>query len=216
MSWLQRLLHRKRLERQLQAELQDHLERQISENLRAGMSRDEARRSAYLHFGGLEQIREDCRDARGMRWLDMIYQDIRFACRTLVKSAGFTIAAVCTLALGIGANTAIFSIINGVILRLLPYREPSRLVAVQEQLRTSSEDYAFSYPDFLDCARASRSFQGIAAWRNSGVNISAPGEPEYIRARQVSAGFLSVLGVDRFLGASFFRKRINAARHRSR
>jgi len=203
MNWWRRLTNRKRLERQLQAELQYHLERQVADNLHAGMTEQAARRRASLQFGGIEQIREDCRDARGTRWVERTFQDIRFAWRTLRKSPGFTIAALSTLALGIGANTAIFSVINGVILRPLPYRDPSRLVAVEEQERASGENFAFSYPDFLDCKRASRSFQGSAAWRNLGVNVTSPAEPEYVRALQVSAGFLSVLGIKPIRGREF-------------
>ncbi len=203
MNWWRRVLGRRTLERQLKAELQYHLERQIADNLRAGMTEEEARHSASLQFGGMEQIQEDCRDARGTGWLETLVQDVRFAWRTLRRSPGFAAGAVCTLALGIGANTAIFSVINGVILRPLPYRDPSRLVAVQEQLRKTGENFAFSYPDFLDCKRASHSFESIAAWRNKGINITSPGEPEYMSARQVSAGFLSVLGIRPVLGREF-------------
>jgi predicted permease len=168
-----------------------------------GGHRKRRRDATLLRFGGIEQIKEDCRDARGTRWVETMLQDIRFASRSLRKSSGFAIGAVCTLALGIGANTAIFSVINGVILRPLPYRDPARLVAVQEQLRASGQDFAFSYPDFLDCKRASHSFEKMAAWRNFGMNVTSPGEPEYVCGRQVSAGFLSVLGIKPLIGREF-------------
>ncbi len=203
MSWWGRLVHRKRLEGQLRAELEYHLERQAADNLRAGMTEEEARRNAALQFGGVEQIREDCRDARGTRGVEATYQDIRFAWRMLRKSPGFAAAAVCTLALGIGANTAIFSVINGVILRPLPYREPGRLVALEEQSQTLGRRIAFSYLDFLDCKRASQSLEGIAAYRDYGVNVTSPGEAEYLHAQEISAGFLSTLGIKLFLGREF-------------
>lgn len=203
MTWWSRLIHRKHLEKQLHSELQFHLEQQIADNCRAGMTNKEAHRQATLQFGGIEQIKENCRDARGTRWLEATVQDVRFAWRTLSKNPGFSIAAICTLALGIGANTAIFSVINSVILRPLPYREPERLVAVNEQFKATRQNFAFSYPDFLDCQRMSRSFESIAAVRNQAVNITSPGEPEYIRGRQVSAGFLAVLGITPLLGREF-------------
>jgi predicted permease len=202
MNWLRRLVEKKRLEMQLQTELQDHLERQAADYLRDGLSEAEALRHARLKFGGVEGVKEDCRDARRTRWVESTLQDARFAARTLRKSPGFALAAIATLALGIGANTAIFSVINGVILRALPYTDPERLVAVEERLRTG-ENFAFSYPDFLDVQRASRSFVGIAAYRWSGVNVTSPGEPAYIHSQQVSAGFLSVLGIKPFLGREF-------------
>ena len=203
MNWWRRLASRKRLERELKAELEDHIERQAADNIQAGMTKEEARRAARIKFGGVEQISEVCRDARGARWLEAMSQDMRFAYRTLGKSPGFTVAAVCTLALGIGANTAIFSVIDGVILRPLPYRDPGQLVAVEEQSRASGTEFTFSYPDFLDCKTASHSFESMAAWRNSGVKVTSPGEPEYMKGRQVSAGFLSALGVAPVLGREF-------------
>ncbi len=203
MNWFRRLVFKKRLETQLQRELQEHIERQLADYVRAGLSGEEARRKALLKFGGVEQVKEQCRDARRTRWVESTVQDIRFAARTLRKSPGFALAAIGTLALGIGANTAIFSVINGVILRPLPYRDPGRLVSVAEQLRASGENFAFSYPDFLDVQRGSNSFQSIAAYRNSGVNVTSPGEPAYISSRQISAGFLSVLGIKPILGREF-------------
>jgi putative ABC transport system permease protein len=130
-------------------------------------------------------------------------QDVRFGWRTLRRSPGFAIGAICTLALGIGANTAIFSVINGVILRPLPYREPSRLVSVAEQLRKTGQGFSFSYLDFLDCQRATQSFESMAAIRGLGANVTSPGEPKYVKGALVSAGFLSVLGVKLYLGREF-------------
>ena len=203
MNWFRRLVFKKRLEVQLEKELREHLERQAGDYMRTGLSEAEAWRQARLTFGGLEQVKEDCRDARRTRWLESAWQDVRFAARSLRKNPGFALAAIGTLALGIGANTAIFSVINGVILRALPYKDPGRLVAVEERVQNSGEDYAFSYPDFLDVQRAAGSLESIAAYRNSGVNVTSPGEPAYVISRQVSAGFLSVLGVKPVSGREF-------------
>ncbi|MBV8551275.1 MAG: ABC transporter permease [Acidobacteriaceae bacterium] len=203
MSWLQRLFAKKRLETQLQKELQSHVERQIADYLRSGMSEADARRKAAVAFGGMEQIKEECRDARGTLWLESTVQDIRYAARTLRKSPGFAIAAICTLALGIGANTAIFTVINGVILRALPYHDPSRLVKVDECLRKSGEPFAFSYPDFLDCQRQNSAFTGIGALRQRDANMTAPGEPEYVLTSEVSASFFPALGIRPVAGRMF-------------
>ncbi|MGH9612991.1 MAG: ADOP family duplicated permease, partial [Bryobacteraceae bacterium] len=186
----------------LDSELRFHFERVVSSNIANGMSEDEARRAARLQFGGLEQVKEDCRDARGTAWLESLLQDLKFAFRTLRKSPGFAIAAICTLALGIGANTAIFTVINGVILRALPYPDPARLVAVEAIVKPSG-GWSFSYADFLDCAQATRTLQSIAAYRYHGANLTAPGNPEYIPLLQVSAAFFPMLGVKPLLGRTF-------------
>ena len=126
MSWWRRLLQRGRAERQLEAELRDHLERLTEQYRRSGLSDRDARRRARLEFGGLEQVKEDCRDARGTRWLEEIAQDLRYGLRLLRQSPAFTLVAVASLALGIGANSAIFALVDGVLLKTLPVREPDR------------------------------------------------------------------------------------------
>ncbi|MGH9771809.1 MAG: ADOP family duplicated permease [Candidatus Acidiferrales bacterium] len=202
MNWWGRLFRKNQVERELDAELRDHIERAVAENLRKGMNESEARRAARLTLGGLEQTKEECREARGTLWLENILQDIRYAFRTLRKNRGFAAAAICTLALGIGANTAMFDVINGVLLRPLPYKDPGRLVEVSPAVRTG-QLWSFAYPEYRDVALQSRSFQSIAAWRDRGANLSAPGNPAFLPVLQVSASFLDVLGIRPILGRSF-------------
>ena len=175
LSWL---LRRSKGETDLNDELQDYLARQTELYLGRGLPPQQARSAALRDVGGLEQVKEECRDARGTHWIETTLQDVRYAWRTLCRDLGFTAAAVCTLALGIGANTAIFDVINGVIFRPLPYLDPNRLVSV-EQLRVPGGVWSFSYPDYVDCASQIRSFHSIAAWRNRGANLTAPGEPNF-------------------------------------
>ena len=200
---LRSLFRRSQVEADLNDELRDYLERQTELHISGGLSPEDARLAALRGAGGVEQIKEECRDARGTSWVDNTLQDIRYAWRTLNKNRGFAAAAICTLALGIGANTALFNVINGVLLRPLPYQEPSRLVGVEQIQERTGESWTFSYPAYLDCARQSSSFQSIAAWRNRGANLTSPGEPEFLAARMVSSSFLDVLGVDLLLGRNF-------------
>src|SRR6202161_455100 len=126
------------------------------------MSRDEAQRRVRLDFGGLEQVKEECRDARGVSLLETLAQDLRYGWRTLLKSPGFAAAALFTLALGIGANTAIFSVVYGVLLQPLPFRDASRLILLNETTPKVG-DVSVSYLNFQDWRAQSRTFSGMAA-----------------------------------------------------
>ncbi len=129
---LKSLVRRPLVERELDEEVRFHLEMEIEQHVRNGMSPDGARRQAYKDFGGFEQIKEECRDARGTRLIDNVWQDLRFGARTLAGRPGFSIAVIAVLALGIGANTAIFSAVNGVLLQPLDYEHGERLLLLRQ------------------------------------------------------------------------------------
>ena len=206
MNWWQRLLRRRKMEDQLEKELGFHLDQHASELIAKGLSPDEARRQARLALGGPEQVKENCRDARGTRWLEDLLQDFLYAIRMLGKQPGFAAVALLTLALGIGATTVMFTVFNGVLLKPLPYPEPGRLVAVHGH--TDSWNTAvygeqnLAYLDFLDGQRQSRSLAMAGFLFNGGI-VGAPGNPEYADRREISSNLFSVLGVPIERGRAF-------------
>jgi predicted permease len=202
MTWWHRLLRRTQMEEHLEKELRFHLEQHTADLIARGYKPEEARRQARLALGGPEQVKEECRDARGTRWLEDLWQDLRYALRTLRQKPGFAAVALATLALGIGSTTVMFTVINGVVLKPLPYAEPERLVSLHEQTEKYG-DATFAYFNFLDCQRESRSLMPMAAWRFGGGIVSEPGEGEYVSGRQVSAGLFTVLGIALFRGRAF-------------
>jgi putative ABC transport system permease protein len=193
MTWWGRLFHRRRLERELDAELRDHFERQVADFVATGVSEAEARRIARLALGGHEQIKEQCRDARGTRWIEDVAQDVRYAWRVLAKAPAFTCVAVLSLALGIGANTAIFSLVNGVLLRTLPVRDPERLVLLR--------DGSWTNPIWEQIRqRQWRVFDGAVAWGAEQFDLAAGGPSLKVEGLWVSGGFFDVLGVPAVMG----------------
>jgi len=194
---------RKKWEQQLDDELRFHIERQTAANIAAGLAPEEARRQAVLQLGAAEGVKEDCREQRRGFWLETVWADVRYGLRILRKVPGFTAVAILTLALGIGANTAIFSVVQGVVLAPLPYREPDRLVMVLESNERFPED-AISYPNFLDWQRTARSFEQMAAVTlHEGFDLSSPGTPEHLDGNRISAGYFSALGLNLSLGREF-------------
>jgi predicted permease len=185
-----------RSEKELNSEVSAHLDAMVEENLRRGMTREEARYAARREFGGVEQIKEDYRETRGLPMLELFVQDLRYALRTLGKNPGFAAIAVLTLALGIGANTAIFSIVNAVLLRPLPFPQSSRIVAVYQTLeREGVHRNGVSYLNFADWQEQSRSFEQMGAFRESDLTLTGAGEPEIIPGAVVTPGLLLALGV---------------------
>jgi putative ABC transport system permease protein len=190
------IFRRKAVEGELEEELRFHLERQVEKYVQGGMSREEAQRRARLEFGGIEQAKEECRDARGTNFVESLLEDLRFGLRMLRKNPGFTVVAVLTLALGIGANTAIFSVVNGVLLHPLPYADSQQLVQLHETSTAwGPGDWGTaSGPDFEDWRAQSRSFSGLAAGFGDGLNLTGGSEPQRIRTLDVSADFFVILG----------------------
>ena len=204
-AWMARvagLIGRGRKERELAAELEAHLALHIEDNLRAGMTAEDARREALVKLGGVEQAKELYRERRGIPFLETFWQDVRYGARMLRKSPGFAAIAVLTMALGIGANTALFTVVNAVLINPLPYRQPGRLVAVYMS-NSNSRKFAISYPNFLDWERENRVFSAMAAFRFDVYDLTGRGEPELVRVEMVSANFLPLLGVKPVVGRQF-------------
>jgi predicted permease len=197
------LFDRQKADQELDEELRYHVEQKTQRHIAGGMNPQEARRAAHLEIGGLEKRKEECRDARQVTWLQDLLQDVRYGLRILRKSPGFTTIAILTLALGIGANTAIFSVVQGVLLAPLPYSQPDRLVLVWQYNLTLKHPISVSYPDFLDWQREARSFQQMAAYDSQDRNLTAPGTPEHLNGEEISSGFLSTLGIKPILGREF-------------
>jgi putative ABC transport system permease protein len=189
-------------EASLEDELRFHREQQLEKHLQSGMTRDEAMRRFRIEFGGLDQTKEDCREARGVNLIETLLRDLRYALRTLRKSPGFTVVALLTLALGIGANTAMFSIVYGVLLRPLPYKDPSRLIVLNETTARVGR-VSVSYPNFEDWRQQSRAFSQMAAVISVSFNLGAVSQPENITGEAVSPNYLSMIGVRPILGRDF-------------
>jgi putative ABC transport system permease protein len=186
----------------LDEELQFHLDRQLEKYVQAGLSPEEARRRVRLDFGGATQITEECRQARGTHALETLLQDLRYGLRTLRKNRGFTCVALLTLALGIGANTAIFSLVDGALLRPLPYADPDRLIVLNE-IHPRAGTIGVSYPNFLDWRAQNRVFSGMALMEGVGHNLSGIDLPETISGQAVSSNFLSLIGAHPLYGRDF-------------
>jgi predicted permease len=204
------LFRRRAVERELEAELGFHLDQQIEENLASGMAPDEARKAALCAIGGFTQYGEECRDMRRVNFIENLLQDLRFGFRTLRQSPSFATVAILTLALGIGANTAIFSVVHAALLRPLPYARPDGLITLGEvrsqqaltgQLTT--ESWNASYPDFLDWRTQSKTFESLAGFTGDGFTLRGVGEPETVFAVQATTNFFSTLGIKPFLGRDF-------------
>jgi predicted permease len=166
------------------------------------MTPEEARRRARLEFGGLDQVKEDCRDVGAARFVEALIQDVRFGLRQLRRNPGFTAVAVITLALGIGATTAIFTVVNGVLLDPLPYPHPARVMILTESSRESPE-MGVSYLNFLDWQREQRSFSDMAGYHPDAFNLVTPRGAEVVTIGTVSADFFRTLGIPPALGRGF-------------
>ena len=197
------LFDKERRDRELAEEMEAHLRMQIADNLRAGMTPEQARRDALLKSGGLEPAKEACRDRRGLPVLETAMRDLRHAARILRRSPGFTIAAVLSLALGIGATTAIFSVQKGLLLAPLPYPEPDRLMVVWQRPPEEVWRQPLSSPDYFDYRERNRSFEEFGVQAVRPVNLSGEGTPERVWGSICTASFLRAVGVEPVLGRLF-------------
>ncbi|HJZ98689.1 MAG TPA: permease prefix domain 1-containing protein, partial [Candidatus Solibacter sp.] len=206
MNWWARLRNQSAMDAQVDRELQFHIEEHAAELIRRGVPAGEAQRRARVEFGGAEQVKEACRDARGTRWVEELWQDTRFALRTMRAKPGFTGVTLATLALGIGATTVMFTVIHGVLLKPLAYPEVEQLVSVHGK----SDDWnaalfgeqRVANPDFRDFQKQSRTLDLAGVVFNAGT-LSEPGTPEYVQQFEISAGMMPVLKVRMHLGRGF-------------
>jgi hypothetical protein len=194
-SWIRITLHRSRTEAEMDEELRFHLEAYTADLIRNGVLPEEAARRARLEFGGLDRSKAECREARGADILETLVQDLRFGARMLRKNPGFTAVAVLTLALGIGANTAIFSLVNGILLSPLPYSKPQELVSITGTYPQGGFVAMREQVQSLDVATYSEGHE---------FNLTGRGEPLRVSATLVSAEFFTTLGTHPELGHPFF------------
>ena len=199
------LTHHDELDHELDEELQFHLDRQIEQNIKNGMSPKDARYAALKEFSRVDQPKEECRDARGVGLLENLQRDTSYSLRILVKNYAFTIVVIATLALGIGANTAIFSFANGILLRPLPYPQSDRLAVLDETaLKRGIESMSVSFPNFLDWKEQNKVFEDIGVYFDSSrFSLSGTGEPVEVRGSYISHGLFEILRVSPELGRTF-------------
>jgi putative ABC transport system permease protein len=198
------LFRRRRFESEMEAELRYHYERQVEQNMSRGMSRGEAVRQAAIVVGGAEHLKDDIRDARLGRWIETLVQDVRYGLRVLARNPGFSLAAILTLALGIGANTAIFSLVYGVLLRPLPYLHGDQLVVLHQDAPGANVlDFPFSVKEIADYREQNHTLQGMAEHHTMNFLLIGKDTAERVETAVVSANFFDVLGVKPLLGRTF-------------
>jgi putative ABC transport system permease protein len=206
MNFLKNPFKRPAVKREIDEELRFHVEQRTAENIAAGMTQDDALREARKRFGNFQSVREECRQKRGANFGESTLQDVRFGLRMLRKNAGFTAIALLTLALGIGANTAIFSVVNAVLLKPLPYQEPGQIV----MLWTDNPAFNLGFhelppapPDLLEWQNQAKSFDQIAGIRPRTADLSEQGDPERVGGAQVTPNLFALLGVQPLYGRLF-------------
>src|SRR4051812_49073763 len=200
---LRHLFHRNIVECELNEELRYHVERETQLNIAKGIAPEAARRQALLSFGGVEQTKEECRDQRPTRWIESILQDIRYGFRTLRKNPSFTAVAVITLALGIGANTAIFSLVYATLVKPLPYGTPDRLITLRNNQ---------SLPDTLDIARESRTLEHMGVFADWPLDMLDNSKPQQVISAIVAGDVFRALAVSPQLGRYFTQEDDDARR----
>ena len=210
MNWLRAiqtrfrsLFGKRKLDADMDAEMRSHIEMRTQANIEAGMNPEEARFAALRQFGWTEAIKETCREQRGVTWLENLAQDIRYGARQLRKSPGFTVVAVLTLALGIGANTAIFSAVNALWLRALPFPDSDRLLLLSgKKPQEGRDNIPFSWPNFADLRSQARGFESLGAWALGRANLTGgTGRPEQVQQAIVDSEFFTTMGTPPLLRA---------------
>src|SRR6478609_9149544 len=200
-SLLRNLIGRDRIDADLSGEVRSYVELLTEEKMKEGMNEAEARRAALLELGGLEQVKERVRESRVGFGIETVLADLRYAARSLSKRRAFTATAIAALALGIGANAAIFSVIDGVLLRSFDYANPDRLVVLWERfVQNPSHRNVVSPANLFDWQKRSRSFETIAAVWDARLNFTGSGEPIEVQAQLVSTAFFPTLGVQPVIG----------------
>jgi predicted permease len=196
------LLRRDAVEEELEEEIRFHFDREVEKRMRLGMNEQEAKRHARLVFGGHEQVKEDCREARGTGFIELSLQDAKYALRQLRANPTFALVMILTLGLSIGANSAIFSVIDGVLLKTLPYPHPERLVRLFLS-NTAYPKFPLNPFDFRDYRGRNRSFESMAAFTRGDMQLSGSGDPVRLNGFGVTAGYFRVLGLQPRLGREF-------------
>jgi predicted permease len=212
-AWMVRLaglFSKERQELEFAAEMESHLQMHMEDNLRAGMSPEQARREALIRLGGVERTKEEYRERRGLPVLETLMQDLRYGARMLRRSPGFSAVAVLSLALGIGANTTIFTVVNAILLNPLPVRDASRLVELDTVdaktmvTQANTTKLGMSFPNFQDYQRQNEVLTGLAVWTPVPLTWSGGSEPKQVLGELVSASYFDVLGVNPATGRFFF------------
>src|SRR5437867_3480644 len=197
------LLLRRNPDGDLAEQLDSHIQLLAEENMRRGLTPEEAYRRARLQFGSIESTKESYRDQRGLPVLDVTFQDLRYAFRGIRRNPGFATVAILSLAIGIGANTAIFSLVNGVLLQPLAYKDPQRLFAVREHLSPGRNPMPVNPVHAYEWAKQCPSLEDVALMRSNRADVAAGGEPASIRGADVPHNLFTLFGVEPILGRTF-------------
>jgi predicted permease len=198
------LFSREDVDRQLDKEIRFHVEMRTAQLVEAGSTPEEARRRALVEFGGIERVKDECRDSRGLPAIESLAQDVRYGWRMIRKSPGSAAVAVATLALGIGVNTAFFSAVNAILLRPLPYRHSTRLLHLRQPAPgLGLENAKFSPPEVRDLAAQNRTLDGVVEYHSMEFTLLGHGDPLRVQTGVVSAAFFDVMGVRALLGRTF-------------